>query len=404
MSPPETIDNSSKKFDAVHSENLSDNGFKANDLSYITSNQGVEFYHKNYTPPNFTIKELRESIPAHLFKRSTLKSSIHTLIDLLICSILFYIATYFDTFSFAIQLVAWPLYWFFQGVFMTGLWVIAHECGHQAFSDHKAINDFVGFVLHTGLLVPYHSWRISHARHHAHTGHLHEDQVFVPIRRSEHNKLYDTINESVETAPIYSILRVVRILLFGWPAYLIWNASGQPYKQYTSHFHPTSPIFRPHQAFKVLYSDAGLIVAFSVLAYFIKTTSFWTVAKYYLIPYINVNAWLVTITFLQHTDVYIPHYDPKEWNFVRGALTTVDRDFGWFLNIALHHINDSHVAHHLFSQMPFYNAIEATKYLKAKLGQYYLYDRTPLHLSLYRSARNCLFIEDEGDVLFYKSK
>lgn len=33
--------------------------------------------------------------------------------------------------------------------------------------------------------VPYHSWRISHAKHHASTGHMTQDQVFVPHTRSE---------------------------------------------------------------------------------------------------------------------------------------------------------------------------------------------------------------------------
>lgn len=33
--------------------------------------------------------------------------------------------------------------------------------------------------------VPYQAWRISHARHHASTGHMTQDQVFVPRTRSE---------------------------------------------------------------------------------------------------------------------------------------------------------------------------------------------------------------------------
>ena len=57
--------------------------------------------------------------------------------------------------------------------------------GHQAFSPSKRINNAVGFVLHSLLLVPYHSWRISHARHHASTGHMTRDEVFVPKTRSQ---------------------------------------------------------------------------------------------------------------------------------------------------------------------------------------------------------------------------
>ena len=49
----------------------------------------------------------------------------------------------------AARFVLWAFYTFFTGLFATGLWVIAHECGHQAFSDSKTINNAVGWVLHS---------------------------------------------------------------------------------------------------------------------------------------------------------------------------------------------------------------------------------------------------------------
>lgn len=33
--------------------------------------------------------------------------------------------------------------------------------------------------------VPYHSWRITHGKHHASTAHMTQDQVFVPPTRSQ---------------------------------------------------------------------------------------------------------------------------------------------------------------------------------------------------------------------------
>lgn len=61
----------------------------------------------------------------------------------------------------ALRFAAYTFYCVWAGMFATGLWVIAHECGHQAFSSSKQINNAVGWVLHSLLLVPYHSWRIS---------------------------------------------------------------------------------------------------------------------------------------------------------------------------------------------------------------------------------------------------
>ena len=52
-------------------------------------------------------------------------------------------------YSFA-RFTLWSLYGFATGLVATGLWVIAHECGHQAYSDSKFINNLVGWVLHSG--------------------------------------------------------------------------------------------------------------------------------------------------------------------------------------------------------------------------------------------------------------
>ncbi|PKI61069.1 hypothetical protein CRG98_018514 [Punica granatum] len=55
--------------------------------------------------------------------------------------------------------MAWPVYWLLEGCITTGIRVVAHDCGHQAFSDYAWVNDVVGFILHSALLVPYFSWK-----------------------------------------------------------------------------------------------------------------------------------------------------------------------------------------------------------------------------------------------------
>ena len=127
------------------------------------------------------------------------------------------------------------------------------------------------------------------------------------------------------------------------------------------------------------------------------------VVCHYFIPYLVVNYYLVIITYLQHTDVYMPHFRGKEWNWLRGALCTVDRPYGYFLDRTLHRITDTHVCHHLFSKMPFYHAEEATEKIKQVLGKYYLRDETPSLHALWRSYSYCQFVEDEGNLVFYKN-
>jgi omega-6 fatty acid desaturase (delta-12 desaturase) len=118
--------------------------------------------------PPFSVAEVRAAIPAHCFERSAVKSLLHVAKDFAIAGAFFYAATFIghDAVPLWARCLLWPLYWFAQGAILTGVWVLAHECGHQAFSDSTTLNNTVGWFLHSFLLVPYHSWRISHANHH----------------------------------------------------------------------------------------------------------------------------------------------------------------------------------------------------------------------------------------------
>ncbi|KAK9687697.1 Fatty acid oxidation complex subunit alpha [Basidiobolus ranarum] len=204
-------------------------------------------------------------------------------------------------------------------------------------------------------------------------------------------------------APLMDLGWIFVMLTFGWPAYLLWNASGQDYGKWTSHFHHWSPIFDDKDKWQIVASVLGICTTIGSLTYAGQVYGSMTVVKFYVIPYLWVNFWLVLITYLQHTDPQLPHYRNNEWNFVRGALATIDRDYGFILNAAFHHIADTHIAHHLFSQMPHYHAEEATEAIKKVLGEYYYFDNRPLVEAVWHSWTKCRFVEDDGDVLFFKN-
>ncbi|CAG8549813.1 15763_t:CDS:2 [Racocetra fulgida] len=127
-------------------------------------------FERDYVPPDIKIQQIRQAIPPHCFEQDTWKSAGYLVKDLAMIAALVYAATFIDTYlPQMLRFIAWLVYWFFCGAFATGVWVIAHECGHQAFSPHKSINNTVGLILHSALLVPYHSWRITHSKHHKHT-------------------------------------------------------------------------------------------------------------------------------------------------------------------------------------------------------------------------------------------
>jgi len=296
--------------------------------------------------------------------------------------------------------VLWMVYWAVQGCVLTGLWVIGHECGHGGFSDSEIVNDVVGLILHSYLLVPYFSWKVSHRRHHSNTNNLGRDEVHVPAVESRSSPLYginthDHSHPNPISAIVESLSRTFHIsimLILGWPLYLLLNATSHDYgKQIIppNHFFPTSPIFSTdRQRREVAISDLSLLVAiFGFYKTAVYLGGFWSLVYVYGIPLLITNLFLVLITFLQHTDLAVPHYTASEWDWLRGALATIDRNYGFFniLNHVFHHINDTHVVHHLFSDMPFYHAQEATEAVKPLLGKYYRFDNTPIIPALWRT-------------------
>lgn len=148
-----------------------------------------------------------------------------------------------------VEYLLWPVYWFIQGTQMTGVWVIAHECGHQAFSESETINNIVGLICHSALLVPYHSWRITHGKHHNNTGSCENDEVFCPATRSDSKKsptaAEDIAAEMAQDVPLFQAFWILVMLVFGWmPGYLFFNATG-PAKYrgfHKSHFNPWAKV------------------------------------------------------------------------------------------------------------------------------------------------------------------
>lgn len=80
----------------------------------------------------------------------------YLLTDLAISAALLYATTFIAHLPPVFAFVLWPLYWVAQGCVLTGVWVIAHEAGHRAFSDSVLVCDIVGWMFHSLLLVPYH--------------------------------------------------------------------------------------------------------------------------------------------------------------------------------------------------------------------------------------------------------
>jgi len=144
---------------------------------------------------------------------------------------------------------------------------------------------------------------------------------------------------------------------------------------------------RPADFWLVVQSDVAFLAALGVLGYCVYAFGFAAVACYYIIPYLIVNHNLVAITYLQHTDTYVPHYREGAFTSMRGKLSTVDRSFGIF-DTLWHGITDTHVLHHIDHCIPHYHAKEATEAIKEVSGRPPRRPRQPPRQRLRPKARH----------------
>lgn len=162
-----------------------------------------------------------------------------------------------------------------------------------------------------------------------------------------------------------------------------------------------SGIFSKDQSYYVTISNYGLVAMLGVLSVYINRFGFYHFATRYLLPYLVVNFWLIFYTFMQHTDKKIAHYSEDQWNFIRGALATVDRPYH-YLDFFHHEIGTSHVLHHFFSRIPHYHAAEATEAIIPILGEHYVYDPRNVFAAFWEEYVDCKFVVGNDGVLWFE--
>lgn len=365
--------------------------------------------------------QVRAVIPKDCFKSDTLTSLSYLSVSVLgtsLCTALGVAALGVFSPSRLVNLPFWLAYSAVTGTVAMGLWVLAHECGHGAFSKNKSIQDTVGFIIHSFMLVPYYSWQRSHAVHHKYTNHMELGETHVPeplvgLEEGSFGARSAIIRLLGKRAGLrlWAGIQCTAHLLIGWPAYLMIGATGGPSRGLTNHFWPdplTKPKLPKFELFpgiwknKVLRSAGGVAAALAAVGGWIKWQGLSQVMALYGGPLLVVNAWLVIYTWLQHTDVDVPHFGSDDHNYLKGALHTIDRPYDkldpWGLIDFLHHrIGTTHVMHHFDHTIPHYKAQVATEAFKKNFPQLYLYEPTPIFKALWRVCKGCTAVEKRGD-------
>ncbi len=338
---------------------------------------------KELDNPALNLSKIKAAIPKEAFVKSLSWSMFYMIVDFAVWIGATYFIWQFNhspdyaTYPKWVQYAATAAFWNIAGFFMWCIFVVGHDCGHGTFSEFEILNDILGHICHTSLMVPFYPWALSHRRHHMYHNHADKDYShpwYTP------DKLDPAAGPEFALARAMENITFVRFLFpfIGWAIYLFGLPDG-------SHFIPL-PILGPYNnrmwkesfATNGDYSDhINCVISSSVVfgfAYAMLEYGFhwdWSLfAYYYLAPAIVYGWWLVTVTYLQHHDHSTMVFDNEDWNFVYSAFETIDRKFGLGIDSLCHHITDGHIVHHLFfKSIPHYNLPMATEAVYAYMAK-----------------------------------
>ncbi len=222
--------------------------------------------------------------------------------------------------------------------FLLRLFIIQHDCGHQAMFSSRLANDWIGRALGVVTLTPYDYWRHEHAQHHASSGNL-DKRGFGDI---------DTI-----TVDEYKARN--RLGRFAYRAYrnpLTIFVIGPAYLFILQHRAPVMAMLRGHVPWpSILATNAGIAALYAALIWLVGWQTFLLVQLPIILAASSAGVWLF---YVQHQ--FEPTYWERapKWERERAALDgssyyDLPRPLMWLTGyIGIHHV------HHLASRIPFY--------------------------------------------------
>ncbi|CAF1025502.1 unnamed protein product [Adineta steineri] len=313
-----------------------------------------------------TLSEIKVKIPAHCFRPTVRESMTYVAKDIVYVALTFFVMYQIQK-MFTYGFMFFPVYWYIQGTLYTSLFVLGHDCGHGSFSFYPLLNNIVGTILHTWILAPYYTWKVTHNKHHKNTCNIDKDEVFYPQQGEAHE---DSLMDDI----FFWFPGV------GWFYYLIKGYSPRT----VNHFNPFEPMFYNKHFFGVCSSLALYLGMCYLMFVYAMTYGFINLLAYHIIPVFIFASYMVIITLLHHTEIDVPWYTDSEWNNVKGQLSTVDRHYGHAHSI-IHSIG-THQIHHLFTKVPHYHLEEATAHFRKAFPDLVRYNEEPV---LFAFARMC---------------
>ncbi len=224
--------------------------------------------------------------------------------------------------------------------FLVRVFIIQHDCGHNAFFRQRGLNDVVGFLCSVFTMVPYRFWRKTHAIHHATSAEL-ETRGIGDVWTL-------TVDEYLEarwwTRAIYRVFRNPVFLFFLAPSFSFLVVQRFPVNAQKG--------WPKDEPASVWWTNLALAASFVGLSFLIGPLTVLSITLPSIALAASVGTWLFYVqhqferTYWEHT---------PEWDYTLAAMHgssyyRLPRVLQWFTgNIGFHHI------HHLSPRIPNYN-------------------------------------------------
>lgn len=226
--------------------------------------------------------------------------------------------------------------------FLVRLFMIQHDCGHDAFFRRRTTNDWVGRVLGVLTLTPYDYWRRRHATHHATSGNL--------DGRGVGDVATLTVAEYLARGRWgrfgYWLSRHPAVLLGLGPTYIFVLQQRLPIGLMGDGWRPWA---------STMATNLGIVALSAGLMALVGVGPFLVIQVPIVLLAATAGVWLF---FVQHQFEDTHWAEGETWSHADAALRgsshyDLPGVLRWFsANIGIHHV------HHLASRIPFYRLPE----------------------------------------------
>jgi omega-6 fatty acid desaturase (delta-12 desaturase) len=222
--------------------------------------------------------------------------------------------------------------------FTVRLFLIQHDCGHQAFFTNRRANDWVGRCLGVLTITAYDHWRLAHAIHHATSGNLDRRGVgdIDTITVAEYQA------RSFWTRLRYRLYRHPLVMFGIGPLFVFVLQNRLPAGFMRVGWRPWA---------STMSTNAGIAVLAAGVISLVGIRSFLLVSGPVMLLAATIGAWLFYVqhqfdhTYWEKSDAW----DRHEASLRGSSHYDLPPVLRWFTaNIGVHHV------HHVSSRIPFY--------------------------------------------------